>query len=606
MVMQTSALRNRNYLLFLAGNTVSLHGLWVYRVALGWYAWQLTESELWVGVVAFTQFFPILLFAPLFGALADRFDRKRSAVAINAVSAAIMSLLAACTAAGVVDIYLLCTFSLAQGIAEGAHTPVRLALVPNLVPREQLRSAMATNSIAFNVSRFVGPALAGVLIALYGSAAAFAFNALSYLPALAALILIRVAPFAPVRGRLGSNISAGVRYAVTHGPVRRLMALVGLASLFGRGTLELLPAFAEAAFGRGATGLATLTSAAGAGAVLAGVVLSRGLAELGIRRIVAGTVLIGALVAALGLAPSFWYGVAVVVLLGFTLTFCGVGAQILLQSLIEDEVRGRVSSLWGMLAFGGTALGGLLAGAAADRWGLAATSLAAGTACLLLAAPLAKRRRPAPGDARPHPDLPRKAREISTMVAVESQMLPLGTEAPSFSLPDPDGRRHSLDDVPDARAYLVMFICNHCPFVKHVRHELARLGDDYLPQGVAIFAINSNDYERHPDDSPERMREEAQRYGYRFPYLIDRDQSVAKAYRAACTPDFLLFDAERRLVYRGQLDDSRPSNDKPVTGADLRAALDAVLQGREVPKDQKPSIGCNIKWRPGNAPEWFG
>lgn len=192
------------------------------------------------------------------------------------------------------------------------------------------------------------------------------------------------------------------------------------------------------------------------------------------------------------------------------------------------------------------------------------------------------------------------------MVATESQMLPLGTKAPAFSLPDPDGRQHSLDDAPDARAYLVMFICNHCPFVKHVRRELARLGQDYPPRGVAIFAINSNDYEQQPDDSPERMREEAQRFGYRFPYLVDREQSVAKAYRAACTPDFFVFDGDRKLVYRGQLDASRPSNKMPVTGADLRAALDAVLEGRAVPANQKPSIGCNIKWRPGNAPDYFG
>ncbi|HEX7061630.1 MAG TPA: MFS transporter [Woeseiaceae bacterium] len=397
--MQKSALRNRNYLLFLAGNTVSLHGLWVYRVALGWHAWQLTQSELWVGVVAFTQFFPILLFAPLFGAFADRFDRKRSTLAINAISTVIMALLAACTASGLIGIYGLCGFSLAQGIAEGAHTPMRLALVPNLVPPEQLQSAMAMNSIAFNVSRFIGPALAGVLIAVFGAAAAFAFNAVSYLPVLVALVCIRVAPLAAPRAsrRLGADIAAGLRYAAAHGPVRNLMALVALASLFGRGPLELLPAFAESMFGRGSTGLATLTSAAGAGAVLAGIVLSRGLIELGIPRIALGTAVAGALIAALGLAPSFWSGVAAVTALGFMLTFCGVGAQILLQSLIEDELRGRVSSLWGMLAFGGTAFGGLVAGAAADRFGLASTAVAAGGACVLLAASLARRRRRAAG-----------------------------------------------------------------------------------------------------------------------------------------------------------------------------------------------------------------
>jgi peroxiredoxin len=184
-------------------------------------------------------------------------------------------------------------------------------------------------------------------------------------------------------------------------------------------------------------------------------------------------------------------------------------------------------------------------------------------------------------------------------------MLPLGTEAPAFSLPDAADRMHSLEDAGEADAYLVMFICNHCPFVKHVRQELARLGEDYGARNVAIFAINSNDYDRHPDDSPARMREETEEQGYRFPYLVDRDQSVAKAYRAACTPDFFVFDRDRRLVYRGQLDDSRPSNGKPVTGRDLRAALDAVLAGASVAAEQTPSIGCNIKWRPGNAPDYF-
>ena len=190
------------------------------------------------------------------------------------------------------------------------------------------------------------------------------------------------------------------------------------------------------------------------------------------------------------------------------------------------------------------------------------------------------------------------------MVQTNSQMVALGTPAPDFSLPDPDGRIHSLDDA-DAAALLVMFICNHCPFVKHVRGELARIGNDYSDRNVAIFAINSNDYDAHPDDSPERMKAEAETWGYRFPYLVDRDQSVAKAYGAACTPDFFVFDGDRRLVYRGQLDAARPSNREPVTGSDLRAALDALLAGEPVPERQTPSIGCNIKWRPGNAPEWF-
>lgn len=189
------------------------------------------------------------------------------------------------------------------------------------------------------------------------------------------------------------------------------------------------------------------------------------------------------------------------------------------------------------------------------------------------------------------------------MVAVESQMLPLGTEAPAFSLPDPDGVLHSLAD--SANAYLVMFICNHCPFVKHVREELARIGKDYAARGVSIYAINSNDVSKHPGDDLPHMKAEADTWGYRFPYLFDESQDVAKAYRAACTPDFFVFDARKKLVYRGQLDDSRPSNTVAVDGHDLRAALDAALDARPPLATQKPSIGCNIKWRPGNEPDYF-
>jgi peroxiredoxin len=191
------------------------------------------------------------------------------------------------------------------------------------------------------------------------------------------------------------------------------------------------------------------------------------------------------------------------------------------------------------------------------------------------------------------------------MVAVPSTMLPLGTPAPDFRLPDTDGRAVARDDFRDAPALLVMFICNHCPFVQHIRAGLAEFARDYQPRGLAIVAINSNDVAAHPDDRPEKMREERQRAGYLFPYLFDETQAVARAYRAACTPDFFLFDRSRRLVYRGQFDDSRPGNDRPVTGADLRAAADAVLAGTAQPADQRPSIGCNIKWKPGAAPEWF-
>ena len=191
------------------------------------------------------------------------------------------------------------------------------------------------------------------------------------------------------------------------------------------------------------------------------------------------------------------------------------------------------------------------------------------------------------------------------MTAVNSTMLELGTKAPPFRLPSATGGTVSLEDFSDARALLVMFICNHCPFVKHVRHELVRLAADYRPRGVAVVAINANDWSTYPDDSPAAMERETREYGYPFPYLYDETQRVARSYRAACTPDFYLFDADRSLAYRGQLDDSRPGNDVPSNGKDLRAALDALLDGRPVSVKQKPSLGCNIKWRPGNEPDYF-
>ena len=179
-----------------------------------------------------------------------------------------------------------------------------------------------------------------------------------------------------------------------------------------------------------------------------------------------------------------------------------------------------------------------------------------------------------------------------------------GAPAPDFDLLGTDGRRYLRDDLVGTNGLLVMFICNHCPFVKHIRAELAKLGRDYAAKGAGIVAISSNDAENYPDDSPAKMKAEAAAAGYTFPYLYDESQAAAKAYNAACTPDFFLFDKARKLVYRGQLDSSRPSNGQPVTGADLRAALDAVLAGKPAAAQQWPSIGCNIKWKPGNEPAY--
>jgi peroxiredoxin len=183
-------------------------------------------------------------------------------------------------------------------------------------------------------------------------------------------------------------------------------------------------------------------------------------------------------------------------------------------------------------------------------------------------------------------------------------MLPLGTSASYFNLPDTRGKSVSIDGFKDAKALLVVFMCNHCPFVKHILKDFVKLVKDYQPKGVAVVGISSNDVESFPDDSPPMMTKVAKQMGFTFPYLYDENQEAAKKYHAACTPDFFLFDKERKLVYRGQMDDSRPGNNIPITGTDLRAAINAVLTATAVAKQQKPSMGCNIKWKAGNEPDY--
>ncbi len=183
-------------------------------------------------------------------------------------------------------------------------------------------------------------------------------------------------------------------------------------------------------------------------------------------------------------------------------------------------------------------------------------------------------------------------------MAIESNMLQIGTKAPKFTLPDTiSGKNLNLDQLQSTQATLVMFLCNHCPYVKHVNEGLVKLANDYIDKGVSFIAISSNDVKNYPQDAPDKMKKVAELEKYPFPYLYDESQDVAKAYKAACTPDFFLFDGEMKLVYRGQMDDSRPSNEKPVTGSDLRKAIDLVLDGKDVTEKQIPSIGCGIKWK---------
>ncbi len=191
------------------------------------------------------------------------------------------------------------------------------------------------------------------------------------------------------------------------------------------------------------------------------------------------------------------------------------------------------------------------------------------------------------------------------MVLTPSTMQELGIKAPDFSLPDPTGKVYSLADWSISKGLLVIFMCNHCPYVLHIRQKLVEKIRDYQEQGITVIAINSNDFSAYPDDNPTNMAFFAQTHGYTFPYLVDEEQQVAKAYGAACTPDFFLFDAEKRLVYRGQFDSARPGNNEPVTGADLSMAVNLLITGKEVSLEQRPSMGCNIKWKPGNEPNYF-
>jgi predicted MFS family arabinose efflux permease len=299
-----------------------------------------------------------------------------------------MLLLGLLVAIDVVDIRVLTLLAFMQGMLDGAHMPVRMSIVPNLVSREQLQSAIAIASITFNVSRFVGPALAGLIIALHGVASAFVANGLSYLALIAAMLVVRLNPAAekPAQGRhVWREMGEGINYVLGNAQIRALLLIIAVASVFGRGVLEMLPVFADGVFARGSAGLATLTAAIGAGAVASGLVMSRGVEWLNVRIIRGAVIIAGLLVMLLGSVTQFWAATLVVGLLGVILSVCGVGSQILIQTLVDDAVRGRVSSFWGMIAFGGTATGSLLVGAAANTWGLQHVALGAGLACVVAA-----------------------------------------------------------------------------------------------------------------------------------------------------------------------------------------------------------------------------
>ncbi|HSG63559.1 MAG TPA: MFS transporter [Gammaproteobacteria bacterium] len=393
--MLRRVLHERNFVIYLVGSAFSLHGLWIQRVAIGWLAWELTASEAWLGLLALAELLPVVVFGPVFGVWADRLDRKTVAYITNGVSIALASLLCVLTALAIIDIYALWIITALLGCVSSAFQPVRLSLIPGLVPRELLSEAVAAQSIVFNVSRFLGPAIAGVAIAAFGLWSAFAMNAVSYLAMIAALAIVELRSRRRPQGRghFLEEFREGFAYTYTHPEISWQIAVVAISALTGRATIVMLPAFAGGIYAGGSSVLATLTSVAGAGAVLAGFALTRLDVGRGLRRAtLSGTIATGALMVALGSIHHLAAGIVVLAALGFCLTLVGIGSQTVIQTAVAESMRGRVLSLWAAVAFAAPALGGVVLGLVAEAWGLGPTTSAAGAACMIVAVAMAWRR----------------------------------------------------------------------------------------------------------------------------------------------------------------------------------------------------------------------
>jgi MFS family permease len=392
--MLSRVLSHSSFAIYLVGSTFSLHGLWIQRVAIGWLAWELTGSEAWLGLLALAELLPVVLFGPLFGVWADRLDRKALAYIANGLNIVLSTLLCVLTALDVITIYSLWAITALLGIVSSAFQPVRLSLIPSLVPRQLLSEAVAAQSIVFNVSRFLGPAIAGVSIAAVGLWAPFAINAASYFAMIAALFLVSLRPRKrrDARRHFLIEFKEGLDYAYSHPEISRQIIVVALSAVFGRATIIMLPAFAGGVFNGGSSVLATLTSVSGAGAVLAGFSLARLGAGNRLRwSTIFGTVATGALMVLLGTSGSYAAGIAIVGALGFSLTLVGIGSQTLIQTAVAELMRGRVLSIWAAVAFSAPALGSVLIGGIAESWGLRLTTLIAGACCTALAGMMAWR-----------------------------------------------------------------------------------------------------------------------------------------------------------------------------------------------------------------------
>jgi MFS family permease len=367
-------LRNANFGIYSAGSAISLIGMWMQRIAIGWLTWQLTRSGLWLGIVAFADFFPVLVIGPIAGAAADRWDRLRVVKASQTISLVQAVALFALTVSGHMTIGLLVALSAFQGVVVAFNQPARLALVPSLVPHADLAGAVAINSVVFNLARFIGPMLAGLAIVWSGVAAAFAANALSYVVFLAALARIRVAPTVTEQAKhrsFGADLREGIRYTATHPGIAALLVLLTALGIGGRPLNELLPGFADDVFRAGAGGLSILASAIGGGAILGGVWLGHRAHSSGLTVVALGSALIGALAAIATIATThLWIAVPAIVVFGFCMSSAGIAIQTLIQLASDRSMRGRVMGLYGLIFRGAPAIGALAAGFASAHFGL--------------------------------------------------------------------------------------------------------------------------------------------------------------------------------------------------------------------------------------------
>jgi MFS family permease len=375
------ALQHRNFRIFTLGNVVSNLGTWVQRMAVGWLAWQLTESGTWLGIIAFADLFPTILLAPLTGAVADRVNRLVMMTITQSLMLIQATTLAVLTLTGLITIETLLALVVFGGVVMSFNQPVRLAIVPSLVPREDMASAIGINSLIFNMARFVGPMISGLLIEFHGTGAAFAFNAASYIAFLAALLVIQL-PDAPRRNaaapmrNIPVEIMTGYRYATRHAGIGPMLVILTVVSVCARPFVELLPGFAGEVFGRDETGLAMLTSAVGLGAMLGGLWLAQRGAVQGLTAVaVAATAVLSCALIGFAATGVFWLALPALVIAGFGMIVLGVGEQTLIQNAVDPAVRGRVMGLYGMIGRGAPAIGALIMGALSSyvgfRWPVA-------------------------------------------------------------------------------------------------------------------------------------------------------------------------------------------------------------------------------------------